>query len=84
VVFPGGFLLLCSKARVKLLVYPIPWPLYVVAEPHLVFVWTLLGFHQYQRSQVAIVHFLPVASVTSFEPWLIWLSVLVLRASVVP
>ena len=44
VVFLGGILLLCFEAHAPLLVYPIPWPLFVVVQPPLVLVWTLLGF----------------------------------------
>ena len=44
VVFLGGFLFLCSEARALLLVYPVPWPLFVVMKSPLVLVWTLLGF----------------------------------------
>jgi hypothetical protein len=69
VVFPGGFLLLCSEACAPLVVYPVPWPLFVVTKSPLVSVWTLLGFplvtgfRQYRRSPVVAARFLPVVPV---------------------
>ena len=69
-VFPGGFILLCSKAHAPLLVYLVPWPMFVFVESPLVLVWTLLGFplatqfRQYRLSLVVVLHFLPVVLMT--------------------
>jgi hypothetical protein len=69
-VFTGGFLLLCFEAGAPLLVYPVPWPLFMVAESPLVLVWTLLGFPlamrfcQYRQSLVAAACFLLVVLMT--------------------